>query len=79
MLDWGLDVQAAINLPHLVNRFGTFDVEDGTGATALVPALEAMKYEVTPRSLNSGLHGIAIGDGLQGGADRRREGIALGD
>lgn len=78
-LDWGMDVQKAISLAHGVNRFGTFDVEEGTAAADLAPALEAMGYEVSVRGLNSGLHAIAIGDGLQGGADPRREGIALGD
>ena len=78
-LDWGMDVQQAVSMPHLVNRFGTYDLEDGTAATELAPALEAMGYEVNLRDLTSGLHVIAIGDGLQGGADPRREGIALGD
>ncbi|MEM6759050.1 MAG: gamma-glutamyltransferase [Pseudomonadota bacterium] len=78
MLDWGLDVQAAIDLPHAVNRFGTYDLEDGTAATELAPALIEMGYEVNARALTSGLHGIAIGETLQGGADRRREGIAMG-
>ena len=78
-LDWGLDVQQAVDLPHAVNRFGTYDLEDGTSAMDLAPALEAMGYEVNVRDLTSGLHVIAIGDGLQGGADPRREGIALGD
>ncbi|MEL7092937.1 MAG: gamma-glutamyltransferase [Pseudomonadota bacterium] len=78
MLDWGLDVQAAIDLPNAVNRFGAYDLEDGTAATDLAPALKEMGYDVNARALTSGLHGIAIGDRLQGGADRRREGIALG-
>ncbi|WP_415919811.1 gamma-glutamyltransferase [Tateyamaria sp. SN6-1] len=78
-LDWGMDVQQAVDLPHLVNRFGTYDLEDGTAAAELAPALEAMGYEVNLRDLTSGLHVIAIGDDLQGGADPRREGIALGD
>ncbi|MEL7124621.1 MAG: gamma-glutamyltransferase [Pseudomonadota bacterium] len=78
-LDWGMDVQQAVDLPHAVNRFGTYDLEDGTSAMDLAPALEAMGYEVNVRDLTSGLHVIAIGDGLQGGADPRREGIALGD
>ncbi|MEO0830414.1 MAG: gamma-glutamyltransferase family protein, partial [Pseudomonadota bacterium] len=77
-LDWGLDAQAAVSLPHAVNRFGTYDVEVGTPAEALAPALEAIGYEVNPRPLTSGLHAIVVGDGLSGGADPRREGIALG-
>ena len=78
-LDWGMDVQQAVSLPHAVNRFGTYDVEEGTPAADFAPALEAMGFEVNVRGLNSGLHAIAIGDDLQGGADPRREGIALGD
>ena len=78
-LDWGMDVQQAIALPHLVNRFGAFDVEAGTRAAALAAPLEALGYEVNARALTSGLHAISLGDGLRGGADPRREGIALGD
>lgn len=78
MLDWGMSVQAAIDLPHAINRFGAYDLEEGTSAQDLAPALQAMGYEVNLRSLTSGLHGIAIGDVLQGGADRRREGVAMG-
>lgn len=77
--DWGLDIQDAIALPHAINRFGTYDLEEGTEAEALAEGLEAMGYEVSVRGLNSGLHAIAITEaGLQGGADPRREGIALG-
>lgn len=78
-LDWGMDVQAAVALPHAVNRFGTYDLEAGTAAADLAPALEAMGFKVNTRDLNSGLHAIAVGDVLQGGADPRREGIALGE
>ncbi len=78
-LDWGMDVQQAVALPHLVNRFGTYDLEEGTDAAALAEGLEAMGYEISLRDLNSGLHAISIGKGLRGGADPRREGIALGD
>ena len=78
-LDWGMNVQEAINMPHAVNRFGTFDLEEGTGAEALQGELEAIGYEVNVRSLNSGLHAIVIADGqLMGGADPRREGVVLG-
>jgi len=76
---WGMDVQQAVAMPHLVNRFGTFDLEEGTGAEALQQGLADLGYEVSVRGLNSGLHAIAIGDTLTGGADPRREGIALGD
>lgn len=77
-IDWGMDVQQAVAMGHLVNRFGTYDVEEGSSAATLTAPLEAMGYEVKTRALNSGLHAIAIGEGLRGGADPRREGIALG-
>ena len=78
-LVWGLDVQQAVALPHAVNRFGTYDVEEGTAAESLAEPLSALGFEVNARALTSGLHAISIGDGLQGGADPRREGIALGE
>ncbi|QIE44294.1 gamma-glutamyltransferase [Pseudohalocynthiibacter aestuariivivens] len=78
-LDWGLDVQQAVALPHLVNRFGTYDLEEGTNAEAMADPLRALGYEVNLRDLTSGLHAISIGDGLRGGADPRREGVALGE
>ncbi|MCY6379933.1 gamma-glutamyltransferase [Hoeflea prorocentri] len=78
-IDWGLDVQSAINMPHLVNRFGTYDIEKGTEAENLAGPLEALGYKVNIRDLNSGLHAIVIEeDGLVGGADPRREGMADG-
>ncbi|MEO0938240.1 MAG: gamma-glutamyltransferase [Pseudomonadota bacterium] len=77
--DWGMDVQQAVSMPHAVNRFGTFDLEEGTSAEALAGPLQEMGFEVAIRGLNSGLHAIEITpDGLLGGADPRREGIALG-
>ena len=79
VLDWGMDVQQAVAMPHLVNRFGTYDVEAGTEAEALSEGLTALGFEVNARDLTSGLHLIAVGEGLQGGADPRREGIALGE
>ncbi len=77
--DWGMDVQQAIAMPHLVNRFGTYDVEAGTAAEGLTDALTELGFEVKARDLTSGLHAIEIGDTLSGGADPRREGIALGE
>jgi gamma-glutamyltranspeptidase/glutathione hydrolase len=77
MLDWGLDPQAALDLPHLVNRFGTYDLEES--ASHLAPDLRALGYEVEIRDLTSGLHVIDIGVRLRGGADPRREGQAYGE
>ncbi len=78
-IDWGMDVQAAVAMPHQVNRFGTFELEANTSAEDIASDLAAMGFTVKTRGLNSGLHAIAITqDGLMGGADPRREGIALG-
>ena len=79
MIDWGLDPQQAAALPHAVNRFGTYDLEAGTSVEGLAEDLGAVGYETNARALTSGLHLIAIGDTLRGGADPRREGIALGE
>lgn len=76
-IDWGMDVQQAVALPHLVNRFGPFDLEPG--AAALAPALRAMGFETTETELTSGLHAIELGARLRGGADPRREGLAYGE
>lgn len=81
ILDWGMNPQAAINVGHVVNRNGATDLEAGTGAADLSEALIARGHETRIRDLNSGLHAILIRpDGtLLGGADPRREGVALGD
>ncbi|MCX7560954.1 gamma-glutamyltransferase [Sulfitobacter sp. F26204] len=78
VIDWGLDVQQAVSLPHAVNRFGTYDLEQDTPSVELSDGLTTMGFEVATRGLTSGLHVIAIGDDLRGGADPRREGIAFG-
>jgi gamma-glutamyltranspeptidase/glutathione hydrolase len=81
VLDWDMDIQAAIDLPRIVNRNGPTDIEEGTRAAAdFTPFLEDRGHEVNIRPLTSGLHGIRVTvDGLEGGADPRREGVARGD
>ncbi len=79
-LDWGLDVQRAVSLPHHVNRNGPIDLEEDTAIAALEAALVARGHQVVRRKLTSGLHAIAVtAAGLEGAADPRREGVALGD
>ncbi len=78
-VDWGMDVQAAVAAPHAINRFGVFDLEEGTPAADLMEALTTLGFEVGTKAMTSGLHMIAIGEDLRGGADPRREGIALGE
>jgi gamma-glutamyltranspeptidase/glutathione hydrolase len=79
-LDQGLHIQAAIDLPHALNRNGPTELEAGTVAESLQPALEALGHTVQIRPLESGLQGISVSpSGLAGGADRRREGVAVAD
>ncbi|WP_114787834.1 gamma-glutamyltransferase [Vibrio tetraodonis] len=76
---WGMDIQQAINQAHVLNRFGTLDIEQGTSAEELKPELERMGFEIKVSDLNSGLHAILInGRQLEGAADPRREGTAIG-
>jgi gamma-glutamyltranspeptidase/glutathione hydrolase len=80
VLDWDMDMDAAINAPYFVNRNGSTDLEKDTQLEALKPILEGMGHTVKLISNTSGLHGILKTlTGLDGGADKRREGVALGD
>ncbi|WP_191600883.1 gamma-glutamyltransferase [Marinomonas algicola] len=79
-MEWNMDVQSAISLPNMLNRFGTYDLEKGTSAESFEAPLSTMGFKVNVRDLNSGIQGILVQDGtLLGGADPRREGIVLGD
>ncbi|MBA5690063.1 gamma-glutamyltransferase [Rugamonas apoptosis] len=83
-LDWGLDVQQAINLPNFGSRNGPTELEAGRVAPQVVAQLIARGHEVRQFEQNSGLQGIQrrTVDGQPlwfGGADPRREGVALGE
>lgn len=79
-IDWGMPVEQIVAQPHLINRFGTYEVEAGTAAEQMVGPLKAIGYEVKPTDMNSGLQAIEITpSGLAGSADPRREGVALGE
>jgi len=80
VLDWGLDIQQAIDLPNVGSRGGATELEKGTEAEALKAPLEALGHQVRVLDFTSGLQGIVVTSrGLVGGADPRREGVALGD
>lgn len=78
-LDWGMDLQEAVSMPHLVNSFGTYMLEEGTWAAELEGPLTDLGFQTRVAAMTSGLQAIAVGDGLTGAADPRREGIALGE
>ncbi|PHS23836.1 MAG: gamma-glutamyltransferase [Robiginitomaculum sp.] len=80
VLAWGLSPQQAIDLPNVVARGDVTRIEGPRADPALIPALVAMGHQIkATRGENSGLHIILAGpDGvLIGGADPRREGVAL--
>jgi gamma-glutamyltranspeptidase/glutathione hydrolase len=80
VLDGGMDIAAAVAKPHVTTTGAAAELEKGTDAEVLAERLARMGHKVTVRELNSGLHGIQITqDTLIGGADPRREGVALGD
>lgn len=85
MLEWGLDPQAAVSLPHVLGRGGPVELENegwGPGVLdQLRDGLERLGHEVRVGPHSSGLHAILIKpDGsLEGGVDPRREGVALGE
>ncbi|WP_432471287.1 gamma-glutamyltransferase [Amphritea sp. HPY] len=75
-----LSLQQIFALPHIVNRNGTTELEQGTKAEELSPALQAIGHEIKVRDLNSGLHGFEKVEGAWHSAvDPRREGAAMGD
>jgi gamma-glutamyltranspeptidase/glutathione hydrolase len=77
-LDWGLNLQQAINLPNMNNRFGAFELEQGTTAEQWAPKLEQLGFKVQVKELNSGVQAIRVdGKSLTGAADPRREGKVI--
>lgn len=80
VLDWGLDPQAAIDLPNIGSRNGPTEIEKGSIAEDLAPKLRALGHDVKLSEFNSGLHAIVrVGDAWVGGADPRREGVVMGE
>ncbi len=60
VLDWEMDIQRALDLPHYANRNGATDLEEGTAAEELKAPLEAMGHKINIRKLTSGLHAVQI-------------------
>ncbi len=94
VVDWQLDVQQAIDLPRAFNRgrdvseaeilyFDAPSLEALYGRSGLVDSLEAMGHRLLRPKQGyrgvGGVHAIVVESGrVTGGADPRREGVALG-
>ncbi len=83
-MDWGLNVQQAIDLPNFGGREGPLELEEGRFSPAVVEALRQRGHIVHLAPQTSGLQGImrmrVHGEPWWlGGADPRREGVAKGD
>ncbi len=80
MLDWNLSAQAALDLPRILNLNGSTEIEDKAPLPAMAQGLRGLGHEVQVRRHEGGLTAIRReGDGWQGGADPRRDGVARGD
>jgi len=80
VLDWGLSMQDAINLPNVVARGDAFNGEAHKLSPSVNSGLKARGIQVVRgKGEESGLHGVFVRpNGLEGGADPRREGAARG-
>ena len=79
VLDWNLSMQDAIDLPNLIALGPVFIGETGKFSPEVLKGLadRGVALHQDFRAEGSGLHGIIVRDGaLEGGADRRREGVA---
>ena len=80
LIDGQLSMQGAAAAPRHVNLNGPTLIEKGTPLEGIAPALTAMGHQVRAIPFDSGVNGIRrVNGGYEGGADPRREGVALGD
>ena len=78
VLDWKMTMQQAFDLPRFLDRNGPLEIEEGTSLEKIAPELKQLGHDVLPEKMHSGLHGIMVTpDGLDGGADPRREGKVI--
>jgi gamma-glutamyltranspeptidase/glutathione hydrolase len=80
LIDAKLSMQDTAAAPRHVNMDGATLIERGTALEMFTPALTAMGHRVRVIPFDSGVNGIRrVAGGYEGGADPRREGVALGD
>ncbi|MDO8839090.1 MAG: gamma-glutamyltransferase [Parvibaculum sp.] len=79
LIDWEMGMEEAVALPHFLDRNGALEIEQGTALEEMIPVLGQLGHSIDVRVLMSGLHGIAMtAQGLEGGADPRRDGSVAG-
>lgn len=80
-LDWGLDAGKAAALINFGSRNrGVYELEGTALAPGIAQELQALGHNIRLSPMTSGAHIIIVrGNGLEGGADPRREGAAVGD
>jgi gamma-glutamyltranspeptidase/glutathione hydrolase len=81
LIDWKLDAQSAADLPNFGSRNGPLEIEKDVAGALLPLQMKALGHDVRMDPMTSGTHIIVVRPGrrLEGGADPRREGLALGD
>lgn len=80
LIDWRIDAQKAAALENFGSRGGPLELEIGWRTVWHALRLSALGHAIQSDLLTSGVHVIVRrGDRLEGGADPRREGVALGD
>jgi gamma-glutamyltranspeptidase / glutathione hydrolase len=78
-LAWGLDPQAAIDLPNFGSFNGPTVLEKGRHEAALAQALRERGHTVNETDMTSGIQAVQrTPGGWRGGADPRREGVVRG-
>ncbi len=80
LLDWNLTMQEAVTLPRIANLNGATELEENALLMERADALRALGHQVQVRRHEGGLAGVSrADDGWQGGADPRRDGVAIGE
>lgn len=80
LLDWRMDPQSAVDFANFGSRNGPTELEKGSEAEAWKAALEARGHDIRLIEMTSGIQAIVkTPEGFLGGADGRREGVAIGD
>lgn len=80
MLDWGLDAQQSAALANFGSEGGPFQYEFVPEVRWPSFELTGLGHVVTGTTMTSGVATVVRRNGhLEGGADPRREGVALGD